>query len=264
MTNNFNSAMRRASELVRAGNPTAATEAIQAALGAGGAGRLSRHGKTPFGRAKIGRGLRATLAGLAQSAMSGGDGPEPSLPDGARFDSGTFSCAAGSRDYRLYIPDLKGAPAAGLVMLLHGCKQSPVDFAKGTGMNQLADEHGLILVYPAQICSHAGTGSDPLTRSATVASQLFWPVSCSSCNAITTYPKVEVLLPVCLLVLPWLSCWDRPMQMFLTRSALIPVCPLKLPKMCHRPLRRWGRVRPALIRVKPFPRLFFRAMQTAR
>lgn len=150
MTNNFNSAMRRASELVRAGNPTAATEAIQAALGAGGAGRLSRHGKTPFGRAKIGRGLRATLAGLAQSAMSGGDGPEPSLPDGARFDSGTFSCAAGSRDYRLYIPDLKGAPPAGLVMLLHGCKQSPVDFAKGTGMNQLADEHGLILVYPAQ------------------------------------------------------------------------------------------------------------------
>ena len=150
MTNDFNSAMRRAGELVRAGNPTAATQAIQTALGAGGLGRLSKHSKNPFGRAKIGRGLRATLAGLAQSAMSGGDGREPSLPEGARFDSDTFFGVAGSRDFRLYIPDLKGAAPAGLVMMLHGCKQSPVDFAKGTGMNQLADEHGVILVYPAQ------------------------------------------------------------------------------------------------------------------
>ena len=35
MTDEFNAAMRRAGKLVRAGNPKAATEAIQNALGAG-------------------------------------------------------------------------------------------------------------------------------------------------------------------------------------------------------------------------------------
>ncbi|MAN09495.1 MAG: esterase [Roseobacter sp.] len=150
MTDEFNAAMRRAGKLVRAGNPKAATEAIQNALGAGGLGSMAKGSKSPFGKAKIGRGLRETLSGLAPSTLNGGDSTEPDLPEGATFDSGSFSCSAGSRDYRLYIPNLKGSAPTGLVMMLHGCKQSPVDFAKGTGMNQLAEAHGLIVVYPAQ------------------------------------------------------------------------------------------------------------------
>ena len=157
MTNDFNSAMRRADELVRAGNPMGATEAIQSALGAGGLGGMNKTMNpaiNPLNRATIGKGLRETLTGLrtgmSKSAISVGDVAEPTLPQGARFYSGTFACAAGSRDYRVYIPDLKGAAPAGLIMMLHGCTQSPVDFAKGTAMNQLADTHGLIVVYPAQ------------------------------------------------------------------------------------------------------------------
>jgi poly(hydroxyalkanoate) depolymerase family esterase len=56
----------------------------------------------------------------------------------------------GSRNYKLYIPSGRVGQIMPLVIMLHGCTQSPDDFAAGTRMNQLAEELGFIVVYPAQ------------------------------------------------------------------------------------------------------------------
>ncbi len=55
---------------------------------------------------------------------------------------------SGSRAYRAYVPASAADDAAGLVMMLHGCTQTPEDFAAGTGMNALADRHGFVVLYP--------------------------------------------------------------------------------------------------------------------
>jgi poly(hydroxyalkanoate) depolymerase family esterase len=75
---------------------------------------------------------------------------EPAIPDGAQFLSGSFSNQAGSRPYKLYVPSgYKGQPVP-LVVMLHGCTQSPNDFAAGTRMNAAAEEQTCLVVYPAQ------------------------------------------------------------------------------------------------------------------
>lgn len=73
------------------------------------------------------------------------------LPDGARFLDATFSNQAGSRPYKLYVPSSyrPGEPVP-LVVMLHGCKQSPEDFAAGTCMNGAAEEHTGLVAYPGQ------------------------------------------------------------------------------------------------------------------
>jgi poly(hydroxyalkanoate) depolymerase family esterase len=73
------------------------------------------------------------------------------VPEGAKFIEGTYSNKAGSRTYKLFIPSgyHQGQPLP-LVVMLHGCTQSPDDFAAGTRMNFIAEERNCLVVYPAQ------------------------------------------------------------------------------------------------------------------
>jgi poly(hydroxyalkanoate) depolymerase family esterase len=75
--------------------------------------------------------------------------PTP-LPEGARFEERSYANAAGSRAYKLYVPSGHTGQALPLVVMLHGCTQSPDDFAVGTRMNDLAEEQTFLVAYPAQ------------------------------------------------------------------------------------------------------------------
>jgi poly(hydroxyalkanoate) depolymerase family esterase len=77
--------------------------------------------------------------------------PTPDIvPEGARFIESTYSSAAGSRAYRLFVPSRYREQPLPLVVMLHGCTQSPDDFATGTRMNVLAEEQNCFVAYPAQ------------------------------------------------------------------------------------------------------------------
>ena len=76
--------------------------------------------------------------------------PAIGLVEGARFETRTLANHAGSRTYKLYVPSgYRGQPLP-LVVMLHGCTQSPDDFAVGTRMNELAEEQLFLVAYPAQ------------------------------------------------------------------------------------------------------------------
>ncbi|WP_093564898.1 PHB depolymerase family esterase [Methylobacterium sp. 174MFSha1.1] len=105
-------------------------------------------------------GLSGNLAGGLASGLAGGLGeglkprrPVP-VPEGARFEERSFSSAAGSRTYKVYMPagreGREHSTALPVVVMLHGCTQDPDDFALGTRMNDLAEARGAIVVYPRQ------------------------------------------------------------------------------------------------------------------
>ncbi len=101
------------------------------------------------GLVRSGNLMEATVA--IQRALRGGQPPagQPSAhPE--RMLAGTFSNRAGTRRYKTFLPSGRPTQGLPLIVMLHGCKQNPDDFAAGTRMNRLAEELGFAVVYPAQ------------------------------------------------------------------------------------------------------------------
>jgi poly(hydroxyalkanoate) depolymerase family esterase len=68
----------------------------------------------------------------------------------ATFEAARYSGPEGTRDYKLFVPAGDAGIERPLVVMLHGCGQDPDDFASGTRMNLRAQEHGIVVLYPAQ------------------------------------------------------------------------------------------------------------------
>ena len=105
----------------------------------------ARRHRPLFDRAKDGTWLG--LRGVKRAPASMTD----IVPVGTKFIEGTYSNKAGSRTYKLFVPSSyhQDQPLP-LVVMLHGCTQSPDDFAAGTRMNFIAEEQNCLVVYPAQ------------------------------------------------------------------------------------------------------------------
>ncbi len=216
MTDDFATALRRALQSTRAGDPGAATAIIQSALAGGAAPEPEDDGECgPCARLAQARerttrpgpqpdpALRAwpdtaapsapngATARMTRPAMPGldafsglpGMGERPGMdglpglnglqgmdglpglnglagksgalrrapvPEGATVEMRRIA----GRDVRLFVPSAREDGPNGLVLMLHGCTQSPEDFALGTRMDHAAEAAGYLVAYPAQTGAH--------------------------------------------------------------------------------------------------------------
>ena len=175
MNDDFATAMRRSLRLTRAGKPATATRLILQALGQGRAAPAEAPEATapapvPAARRipappveeaeiveppKVRRRLRDVVAHLGSNRTGAARWRNrtpvaPPVADGARLEHRQYHGAQGGRAYRLYVPAGSADGIRGVIVMLHGCTQTPEDFAVGTGMNAHADRHGLVIAYPQQ------------------------------------------------------------------------------------------------------------------
>ncbi|WP_232629556.1 extracellular catalytic domain type 1 short-chain-length polyhydroxyalkanoate depolymerase [Methylobacterium sp. Leaf118] len=168
--------MAEATRLTRDGRFAEATALIQRSLGGGSSAPTAHPPADPSRRLEGpagGAGSEAHTAPIPDRLRDGidqmmrslrtlapslkdfvGDLPGTSAPGGGNSEDGqfverSFSNAAGARDYKLFVPSHRSGRRP-LVVMLHGCSQSPDDFAAGTRMNVLAEEEGIYVVYPRQ------------------------------------------------------------------------------------------------------------------
>jgi poly(hydroxyalkanoate) depolymerase family esterase len=81
---------------------------------------------------------------------------QPEQPSTSSFTEHSFVSLAGSRRYKLFVPSSDDNISLPLIVMLHGCTQTPDDFALGTRMNELAATYQCVIAYPEQSNSANG------------------------------------------------------------------------------------------------------------
>jgi poly(hydroxyalkanoate) depolymerase family esterase len=135
----------QAAKLTASGRLQEATSLIQQALQADAA-QPSAIPPAPRQGAKAG----PVIDGVAEPVSRARPEPKPRTGTTGQFLSAKFAGEAGSRGYRLYVPSRYQGQPMPLIVMLHGCTQSPEDFAAGTRMNEAAEAQGFLVAYPAQ------------------------------------------------------------------------------------------------------------------
>jgi poly(hydroxyalkanoate) depolymerase family esterase len=115
--------------------------------------RLTRAGRLVEATAAIQRALRpqsVSEPAVNEPAPGRVIDAEFSKVEEGDFISGSYTEQAGTRPYKLYIPAGYAGKPLPMIVMLHGCTQTPDDFAAGTRMNALAEERECFVLYPAQ------------------------------------------------------------------------------------------------------------------
>lgn len=156
--------MRNMTKDLLANGPQSATVVIQQALQDAGllaasTDQTKAPSTTPVQDRSIMRDINAPPAklNLASTHAPVGAGVGVTIPENAQFIRGSYANAAGTRQYRLYVPACYDGHALPLVVMLHGCTQDSDDFARGTQMNAAAEQHCCMVLYPQQ--SHNANSS---------------------------------------------------------------------------------------------------------
>ncbi|QJY48926.1 alpha/beta hydrolase family esterase [Pseudonocardia broussonetiae] len=140
MRHHYGTAMPEALRLTRSGR---LAEAVAVLQNSGGPAGLPSALPTA-----VADRLRAVMGSGAPRAR-GGRG-RPASPGAGETVRLHHTEAAGTRQFDLYVPPGHTGRPRPLLVMLHGGSQDAADFAAGTGMNALADEHGFLVAYPEQ------------------------------------------------------------------------------------------------------------------
>ena len=149
----LNPSLQHAMRLMQSGDLHAATRAIQQGLGAGASSGARNddtfHGSPARAASDVIDG-EFSVVDRDEAADTRDSTSSATQHTKAVFEARRYVGDAGELDYKLYIPAGLDTANAPLLLMLHGCTQSPDDFARGTRLNALADVHGYVIAYPEQ------------------------------------------------------------------------------------------------------------------